>query len=100
MVDNNNFRIQKFDRSGKFVTLWESQGSEKGQFIRAIGIAVDAMDNVYITDDGNPYIQKFHNRGNFLMACGGPGESDGTFKHATGIAVDLNGNIFVADYEK
>ncbi len=112
VVDNENHRIQKFDRDGNFVVQWGTEGNpsqfdtdstEDGQFIRAIGIAIDAEDHVYVTDDGYPYVQKFDNDGVFLMRFGGPGESNtsgnGTFKHATGIAVDGKGNIYISDYE-
>lgn len=108
VVDNENHRIQKFDRDGNFVAQWGTEGNpsqfdtnntENGQFIRAIGIAIDAEDHVYVTDDGYPYVQKFDNDGVFLMRFGGPGEGEGTFKHATGIAVDGKGNSYVSDYE-
>ena len=84
---------------GKFILQFGSQGTDDGQFIRAIGIAVDSADNVYVTDDGNPFVQKFDSNGQFLMKWGGAGEGDGQFSHATGIAVDAQGNTFVADYE-
>ena len=112
VVDNENHRIQKFDRDGNFVVQWGTEGTpsqfdtdstETGQFVRAIGIAIDAEDHVYVTDDGYPYVQKFDNDGVFLMRFGGPAEGNtagnGTFKHATGIAVDGKGNIYVSDYE-
>lgn len=112
VVDNENHRIQKFDRDGNFIVQWGTEGNpsqfdtdstDAGQFIRAIGIAIDAEDHVYVTDDGYPYVQKFDNDGVFLMRFGGPAEGNtagnGTFKHATGIAVDGKGNIYVSDYE-
>lgn len=112
VVDNENHRIQKFDRDGNFIVQWGTEGNpsqfdtdstEAGQFVRAIGIAIDAEDHVYVTDDGYPYVQKFDNDGVFLMRFGGPAEGNtagnGTFKHATGIAVDGKGNIYVSDYE-
>ena len=71
VVDNGNFRIQKFDLDGNFLTAWGSEGTDDGQFVRAIGIAVDADGNVYVTDDENPFVQKFDNDGRCLLR-GGP----------------------------
>jgi tripartite motif-containing protein 71 len=70
-----------------------------GQFQRAIGIAIDAAGNVYVTDDGRPEIQVFDNDGNFLRKFGSRGRDDGQFQHPTGIAVDAAGNVYVSDYE-
>jgi DNA-binding beta-propeller fold protein YncE len=98
-VDNGNHRIQKFDKDGNFLLGWGSEGKENGQFVRAIGVAMDQEDNVYVTDDGNPFVQKFDNNGNFIMKWGGYGTGDGQFSHATGIAVDADGNVYVADYQ-
>ena len=85
VVDNGNYRIQKFDSDGNFVTQWGSEGLRDGQFQRAIGIALDAAGNVYVTDDGRPEIQVFDNDGNFLRKWGSRGGDDGQFRHPTGI---------------
>ena len=61
-----NARIAKFDKNGKFIKSWGSQGLAPGQFNTPHGIALDAQGNVYVADSGNRRIQVF--------------DSDGTFK--------------------
>jgi 6-bladed beta-propeller len=60
-----NSRVAKFDKNGKFIKSWGSQGSEPGQFRTLHSIAVDAQGNVYVGDRGNRRIQVFDNDGNF-----------------------------------
>jgi len=54
-----NYRIQKFDSEGNFITKWGSEGSGDGQFKEPLNIAVDSLGNVYIADAYNQHIQVF-----------------------------------------
>lgn len=99
VVDKGNYRIQKFDGNGNFLTSWGSKGLAEGQFIRPIYVASDAQGHVFVTDDRNPVVQKFDNNGQFLLKWGSFGDKDGQFKHATSIAADSEGNIYISDYE-
>jgi|SRR5215208_7263456 len=47
MTDMDNFRVQKFDSKGNFLTKWGSEGSEDGQFKKPEDIAVDSVYNRY-----------------------------------------------------
>ena len=60
-----NSRVAKFDKNGKFIKSWGSQGTEPGQFRTLHSIATDAEGNVYVGDRGNRRIQVFDNDGNF-----------------------------------
>jgi hypothetical protein len=60
-----NARVAKFDKNGKFIRSWGSQGSAPGQFRTPHGIAVDAQGNVYVADSGNRRIQVFDGDGTF-----------------------------------
>ncbi len=123
VVDTNNFRIQKFDKDGKFLRMWGfgvSFGREQfeictfgcregiqgpggnGQFLRPQGIAVDIAGNVYVVDsaaaDFNPFrIQVFNSNGDFLFQFGTRGSGNGQFRFPRRIAVDGAGSIYVAD---
>jgi DNA-binding beta-propeller fold protein YncE len=70
VADSDNFRIQKFDASGTFLTTWGSQGPGNGQFVGRYGIATEGSGNVYVADSGNGRIQKFDASGTFLTAWG------------------------------
>jgi sugar lactone lactonase YvrE len=81
-----------------------STGSS-AQFGIPHGIAVDAADNLYVTDESDPIIRKITpNRTvtTIVGLAGSPGSVDGTgsaarFNGPTGIAVDAAGNLYVAD---
>ncbi len=81
-----------------FVTQWGSYGSGDGQFQDPIGVAVDALGNVYVADTYNYQIQKFDSTGAFLAKWGSQGGADGQFNYPIGVAVDALGNVYVADY--
>jgi peptidylamidoglycolate lyase len=62
-----NRRVVKFDRNGKFLKAWGSQGSAPGQFGGVVHcVAVDARRRVYVADPGNHRIQIFDEQGTFL----------------------------------
>lgn len=65
-----NFRIEKFDSTGRFLTSFGSPGSADGQFGEVSGIAVDNASNVYLTDTCNNRVEKFDSTGTFLLKWG------------------------------
>jgi len=91
----NNQRVTKYDRDGNFLLRWELGGVECGI---SLGIATDAVNNVYVTNDCNNSVQKFDSRGGFLLAWGSQGSGDGQFEGPRGVALDASGNIYVADF--
>jgi len=67
VADLGNWRIQKFDSNGLFVTKWGSEGTGEGQFASGgRGIAVDVEGFVYVTDSRNDRVQKFSGDGSFV----------------------------------
>ncbi len=69
------------------------------------GIAVDAADNIYVSDRSNHNLRKVTLAGDVTTLAGlagNPGSSDGTgtaarFNGPLGVAVDAAGNVYVAD---
>ena len=101
VADLGNHRVQKFDSSGTFLTMWGSSdggGGVAGKFNSPGGIAVDGSGNVYVSDTSNTHrIQKFDSTGTYLSQWGSNGVGDGKFSSPWGIAIDGSGNVFVVD---
>jgi uncharacterized repeat protein (TIGR01451 family) len=97
VADMDNNRIQKFNRSGIFLTSFGSFGNGDGQFNHPSGIAVDSSGNVYVADLDNDRIQKFSSNSIFLTKWGSEGSGDGQFNDPYGVAIDSSGNVYVAD---
>ena len=73
----------------RFLLAWGKEGSQHGEFHSPIGIAINAKDEVFVTEFRNNRVQKFTTEGKFLAAfpvAAMPG----------GIAVDRQGRIYVA----
>ena len=81
-----------------FLRKWGVVGSEPGQLGAPAGLALDANEDLYITEQGNHRVSKFTRDGEFLMTFGGPGSDPGEFSKPWGITVDEQGSIYVADW--
>ncbi len=98
VADTFNYRIQKFDRTGAFLTKWGADGTTgDGEFSYPSGVAVDAAGHVYVADTFNDRIQKFDGDGAFLTKWGSSGSGEAQFQRPQGVTVDAAGNLYVAD---
>ena len=61
------------------------------------GVAVNARDDIAVTDCGNHRVQIFNSDGKYLRSFGREGDKAGEFKYPRGITFHKNGNILVAD---
>ncbi|MFQ5735609.1 MAG: 6-bladed beta-propeller [Thermodesulfobacteriota bacterium] len=82
-------RVHIYDiRDKKYDYIEEADGE---LFVAPIAAAVDANDNIYVTDSERARVFAFDRRGSFLFAIDG-------FKRPTGVAVNANtGRLFVSD---
>jgi tripartite motif-containing protein 71 len=104
VVDHSNFRIQKFDSNGNYITQWGRDGfrfpDDDSAFFMPEAIAVDSSGNVYVVDRGhsnNTCVKKFDSEGRFLTKWGREGSGDGEFIFPIAVAVDPSGYVYVAD---
>jgi DNA-binding beta-propeller fold protein YncE len=84
--------IRKIGTAGKGHTL-----TEPGQFSVPTNVALDADNNLYVTDTYNNRVEIFDADGNFIRQFGKAGDRPGAFSRPKGIAVDVDGHVWVAD---
>lgn len=90
-------RIQVFDRERTWIATWGEFGTENGQFVVPMSVAVDAKGNVYVFDLNQARVQKFDADGNFLLAFGGRDEAEGDLDYAAYLTIDRQGNVLIAE---
>lgn len=59
VTDAGNGRIQKFDHSGVFLSVWGTPGRGNREFANPSAIAVDSEGGIYVMDTDNDRVQKF-----------------------------------------
>ena len=89
---NENNRVVKFSKDGKFIKAWGKTGYAPGEFRTLHGIAIDSRGRVFIADRGNNRIQIFDQEGKHLSTWL-------QFGTPSGIAFDDKDQIYVADSE-
>ncbi len=73
----------------KFLLTWGKMGKEAGELHSPIGIAINAKDEIFVTEFKNNRVQKFSTEGKALLHFA-------VEKMPGGIAVDKAGGIYVA----
>jgi DNA-binding beta-propeller fold protein YncE len=62
-----NTRIIKFDKNGKRLLTWGTEGPGPGQFkVQVHDVAIDQQGRVYVADRGNQRIEIFDSNGKYL----------------------------------
>ena len=79
------------------VLSFGEEGSSVGKFSCPWGVAVNANDEIAVTDQFNNRVQIFSSEGKFLGSFGKKGDMVGEFNNPRGITFHNNGNIFVTD---
>ena len=96
-VQNSPFTVVVKQFQFKAVLSFGKEGSSVGMFRHPWGVAVNARDEIAVTDFRNHRVQIFNRNGNYLRSFGREGWMAGEFKYPMGIAFHNNGKIFVAD---
>lgn len=99
VVDGGNFRVQVFDRDGKFLKSFGEVGKQLGNFSRPKEIAADRDGNVYVVDAAFGNYQIFSAEGELLMFVGDRSEQDkpAGYMLPSGISVDADGRVYFVD---
>jgi hypothetical protein len=56
--DRGNHRVQKFDRSGKWLATWGTGGRGPGELADPWALAVDRFGRVHVVDTENHRVQR------------------------------------------
>ena len=96
VIDSRSRLIHVLDEQNK---KYFSIRAPKGEvFVSPIGVAVDAADNIYVSDSYTGKILVFNRSGKFVTRLG---PDEGQFDRPTGIAVDKqHGRLYVVETRK
>jgi len=99
--DTGNFRIQVFSANGRFLRSVGEFGNGPGQFTWPFDLALDADDNLYVTDDKEQTLTKLSPSGRQLWRRGGLGETDPRLQgHEHLSMVDAQGRVLTTNDDK
>ena len=87
-------RVSIFDIRGQKIRTFGSHGDSPDQMINPTGIAVDDMDNIYVSSDHK--LQKFTSSGELIKCVGGRGGKEGEFDVPRGVTLYDN-QVYVCD---
>jgi DNA-binding beta-propeller fold protein YncE len=85
-----NMRIIKFDRHGKYLTEWGSQGPADNQIGIPHGLAMDKEGRIYVADRTDKKVKVYDQKGKLLHAWT-------QFGTPAGVFVDKHDMLYVAD---
>ncbi len=83
--------------TGDVITRFGKAGDQLGQFVLIGDLALDAQENIYVTDKLLGRVTKFNREGIFQKAFGKADKSVHQFVRPKGIAVDRDNRIWVVD---
>jgi serine/threonine protein kinase len=96
--DATNGCIQVFQPElGLWMRKIGSKGNAEGQMQLPAGMAIDRLNQLYVTDYGTSRILVFNKAGAMLRSFGSKGNKPGQFNLPRSIAIDKNDKIYVLD---
>ena len=87
-------QIAILDIRGQRIRTFGLRGDSPEQMIFPAGIAIDDMDNIYVTSDHK--LQKFTSSGELIKCVGQRGSKEGEFRDPLGLALH-NNEVYVCD---
>lgn len=93
----DGIRITVCTLNEEFIREFGSYGEGDGEFVWPTGIALDAGEKVYVTDEWLNRVSIFSKDGEFLGKWGRPGSGDGELQGPAGVAISPDGTMFLVD---
>ena len=97
ITECSGHRVSVFDVRGQRVRTFGSHGDRPEQMIEPAGIAVDDVDNIYVSSEHK--LQKFTSSGELIKCVGRRGSKEGEFDDPRGVTVHSN-QVYVCDSNK
>lgn len=108
VVDSKNSRVQVFKPDGTFLgkigeptvdpIQYYEEGHAAGMLFLPLGIAIDANNNIIVSDTSHKRMQKFDSNGNFVAEWGTMSNTPGNFFSPMGCDINKNtGRLYVTD---
>jgi len=96
--DTNNFRVQAFDLTGRFLFSVGELGDRPGNFSRNKGISVDRDGLMYVVDAAFENVQVFNKDRELLMYFLQPGQGKSDINLPADIWIDYDHLAYFKDY--
>ena len=87
-------RVSIFDKRGQKIRTFGSRGDSPHQMIYPAGIAIDGIDNIYVSSDHK--LQKFTSSGELIKCVGREGRKEGEFNDPRGVTL-YNNQVYVCE---
>ena len=87
-------RVSIIDNRGKKIRTFGSRGDSPDQMISPKGIAIDDIDNIYVSSEHK--LQKFTSNGELIKCIGKEGGKEGEFNDPRGVTLHDN-QVYVCD---
>ena len=98
VADTHYNQVIIFDRDGKELARFGSQGDLPGQFQYPTAVVVDPVGNLYVSEyGGNDRITKFTPDFEPILTFGGPDAGKASLLRPQAMAMDQEGTLWVAD---
>ncbi len=94
VTESDGHRVSVFDVRGQRVRTFGSHGDRPEQMISPKGMAVDDVDNIYVSSHDK--LQKFTSSGELIKCVGQRGSKEGEFDDPHGVTIHSN-QVYVCD---
>ena len=97
VVDSGNYRVQKFDSRGKYVSTPLNLLNANLGYTTITALSVDNTGALYFLLRSSSTLYKYDNNGKLILTFGSAGIGTGQFDSPVGLARDAAGNLYITE---